>query len=305
MITTAAHLWKRASLWRTALSAALFFTVMAIFYAGPARMPAPSAPAPGTTAPGQTAASATSSYIPQPVVAPADTGAMPKFGEEVKEKMYFGGRFIPLPVGDWKVVGFIPAHDSHGTTINTMALVNLKGDTVMGMLLLAGNEISMPVRQGFRSDGNCQRTDINYINVTSNSDFGPQECQSIDYVDTGSMDHAMGDRLLAAAGGEIKSKQYKLPTTLIGPSFRFANNGVLLMARYLFNPEADGIPPPKNPSWGESDWNKYTIAKYPDKQAYLNRLIVWTNKYLAIMRQAFDGKMTEDKVPTEYATLVP
>jgi hypothetical protein len=223
--------------------------------------------------------------VAPPATLPRSGGV--KFGDTFSASFPFAGRTMPLPTGQWRVVASLPGMTPNGMATDLKALAREDADRLTGLVLLTGNEKATPSATGFRADGNCERSDINYTHVIRNEDFGEQDCQFIDFVAPESSAQPGTDGLMRAAIGDLKERRVKLPSVLIGAGFRFADRKDLLIAKFYFSPDAEGIAPSAKASWLDSDWNKYNLPQHADKQHYVDRLKVWLTRWETIMRAAW------------------
>ena len=204
--------------------------------------------------------------------------------------MRFGGRVLPLPAGSWRVVASLPTRSSVGVTVDFKALASESAGGLVALVLLTGNDKTTPGLAGYRADGNCERSDMIFTNVIHNEDFGDQDCQYIDFLVPEDSDRAGGDSLVRAALGDLKERGIALPKALVGANFRFGDRTDLLIAKFWFNPEAEGIAPSMKSAWLDNDWNKYNLAHHEDKQRYVEHVKAWLLRWETIMRAAWNEK---------------
>lgn len=116
------------------------------------------------------------------VASPAQTGAIPGFGQSFAGAVPFGGRAVPLPEGTWVVVaantGATPAGDPRGGAV----LARIDGPRVLGLVLVTGALGPDPARRGFPAEHARQRPGKLYARVISAVDHGPQDSWCIESV---------------------------------------------------------------------------------------------------------------------------
>ncbi len=302
-MSVAGRLWKAAPAWRASFIIALCATALvAIFPPGLGLR---------TGAPGNTAAPVSSSYAPAPAAPaspqqqaarPQPTPARPpaptaprspgaKYADQVQDQVPFGGRTIPLPSGTWRVIASLPGTAQNGLATDSQALAHEVNGKLVGLVILVGNDKTTPSATGYRADGNCERSDMIFTHVAQNSDFGEQDCQYINFmVPEDVSKQTPGDALLRAAFGDLKERNVAAPQVLVGVSFRFATRRDILIARYYFSPDADGIPPSEKTAWLDNDWNKYNLARHPDKQKYIERVKTWLARWQPVIDAAWNEK---------------
>lgn len=297
-------LWRRAPIWRGALVVSACLSALAVFDAiKPQPAPLAGAPAAVVSQPPiisayQPVPALAPPLAPPPPSAPARQPVVPglAFGQTFAGTVPFGGRSLPLPPGEWRVVAVFQTPRPDGVIINMAALAHHASGVLNGLITLVGNGLNTPSTTGFRGEGGCERSDLNYVNVVSNDDFGQQDCQTIDFYPVAESDRPGGDNLLRAAFGELRQGSVTLPQTLVGPLFRFADQQSVLILRVLFNPESEGISRSGKSSWADSEWNKYNITRNPAKRRYLEGLITWTRLWTPKLRMAW--RETNQGLPT-------
>jgi hypothetical protein len=280
---TARSLWSFAPIWRAAVLTACSFTFLATIY-------------PPVGAPSLSGMQLGANYTPVPM--PQQTNPQPtagvanpvpqahsaRFGEIANATIAFAGRSVPLPAGRWRVVASLPNTRPDGVIIDAIAAAREDDGTVRAIVLLVANNTATPSPTPFRADGNCDRSDLIFTHIVKNQDLGDQDCQTVDFV---SVDGALkqgADVLLRAALGELQQSHIALPSTLVSANFRFGDSRSILLARYYFNPDAAGVSASTKSQWQESDWNKYNLARHPDKQTYVTNVIAWVDGWGAILR---------------------
>jgi hypothetical protein len=240
----------------------------------------------------------------------AQQGSSTGIAQTVHGTVQFAGRAIPLPTlagssSGWTVVARIPIARQDGLRIDNVVLAAWSGHTLTGLVRLTGSDRATPSKTGYRADGNCERSDVNFTAVQSNADFGEQECQMIDFVEVKTIEAQTSPPVMRAAIGDIKLRSLTPPSTMVGAYFRLASREHVLIATYYFNPEIEGIPAPQNPTWSESDWNKYKIANDPAKRAYIARVQSWIGDWKSVLKSGFDGQLAMGQLPPPYRDRKP
>uniref|UniRef100_Q07NA4 Uncharacterized protein n=1 Tax=Rhodopseudomonas palustris (strain BisA53) TaxID=316055 RepID=Q07NA4_RHOP5 len=285
------RLWSVAPAWRVAVIVAVAASALALLF--PPRLLTNGRQVPGQGAyvspaavapPAASNAAALSSSIVPPTASlvPRESGA--KFGDIVETSVRFGGRAIPLPAGQWRVVASLPTMAPGGIAIDMKVLSRERSGVLVGLIALVGNDKATPSPTGYRSDGNCERSDYIFTNVVKNEDFAEQECSYIDFIAPNDVSAIVGEPGLRAAFGDLRQRGVELPSTLVAAALRLGDRHDLLIARIYLNPETTGLPRPQKIDRLDNDWNKYNLPRYGDKLAYFEKVKAWLARWTDVLR---------------------
>lgn len=86
----------------------------------------------------------------------------------------------------------------------------------------------------------------------------------------------------------IEAKDLELPVTMIAVQYRRGGDGFFSL-NYYFNPEMEGIPPPRQIEWRTSDWHRDRAFRDPQKKAYIEKLISWGETWYVQVDRGLKG----------------
>lgn len=210
-------------------------------------------------------------------------------GKTLSGQLSVQERSVPLPAGDWIVVAHFPA--SAPGSVESLFLAQPGNNKLAGAVLIQVMRQAGPQMTGFRQSSQCMRSNLLYLKVMSNEDFGSQDCWSINHNHSGEWKNPKGPGILQAAAGELEVRGVALPPVMLSVYFRLADKQSFLNAVYYFNPETEGITSSPTPVWDESDWFQQYIRKYPEKVAYFQRLRDWSQGWHVRVRDAFGQEL--------------
>ncbi|MEJ0070078.1 MAG: hypothetical protein WDO24_16680 [Pseudomonadota bacterium] len=291
--------------------------------ASPIAAPIQPPPAPPTAGPAATTAAASStpslpSSVAQASTGPASTGssapaqiaaasgsARPIYGKSYSGTLNFFGIVMPLPVGEWTLIARVPEAQTPATPeTEAVALAKTDGDKLIGLIVFRGNLPLNPSTTGFRADVFCDRTDLLYANTAQNENLGPQDCVVVNYGITAAWDAPNTLPVYKTINGELKLKKVAVPRVVVFSYFRLASKRTLLQAWYYFNPEIEGFPPAVAGTEAQV-WSKYKLPDEPKRQAYVQRVTDWTERWSKLVHTAAEGKLKEGPLPAPWGNTWP
>ncbi len=216
--------------------------------------------------------------------------ASKEYGDVYAHALPFAGKTLPLPAGSWRVIATIPLTRPDGVLIDMAALEKVTDDTLAGLVILLGSDAAGSPAAGFHADRDCERSDINYVKVAADIDHGYQSCRLVDYLPGDNLRRPQNNPFLHATYGELLNQKLALPSALVSAVFRLADRRSILAMEVYFNPDLEKVDPAGHEDWLHSDWNKYNIGRFPDKQAFMARMIAWTDKWAPLVTAAWRGK---------------
>ena len=201
-----------------------------------------------------------------------------------------GGLQVPLPEGEWRLVGtslYADRMEIDGVLIRTK---QRRVSRLVDFYVISG-----PQLRGLRSSYKfCGRKDIIFMGKsefyanTGMYGWGEQDCWGINHwpmTFSGSVPkHLLALRDYVEANGLV------LPSTMIAVHYRRGGKGKFFSLNYYFNPELEGIPPPQQVEWRTSDWHRDRYFLDPKKKAYIEKLIKWGAELHAQVDKGFRGR---------------
>ncbi len=159
---------------------------------------------------------------------------LPTVGATATDSFTVAGKRIPLPAGDWTVIGTQITKDGQRGYPTAHMLARIKGNT-----LLSAVEIYtfLPIKKtgekdedgkGWLTFGNCARDDWHYIKVFANTRLGKQDCWWINHW---RMDANRNLEHWTEARKYLSDNKIIAPIDMIAATFRFADESDYLTAR--------------------------------------------------------------------------
>ena len=188
---------------------------------------------------------------------------------------------IPLPEGQWKLVGLDTWYNNLQTGFTRGILVDVKGK-----ILRRAVQFDIPI--DFSSNGYvvskwCERDNIHHMKKRANYEGGEQDCWGVNHYRLSFSANKLPE-YMKQARDYIVANKIRVPGNTIYVRYQKADVNALLQASYHFNPEVDGFPPPKETIWATSDWHRNQMYLDEKKVAYIDKIKRWGT--------AFDSKVT-------------
>lgn len=212
-------------------------------------------------------------------------------GKKISNPLPIGKVHVPLPEGDWVVIGRSVAETgARGgalTSGGTMGIL-LLGDIVQGKLrgyTSISTTLEYPRGSQWAKPKDCGRTDI----LLARNEELPQVysflCWTINHY---SMRFNPTAASVAEASRYFKDNGISFPDTMVGVKFIVSVGAKYLSVTYHGNPEFEGIAPSRNSDWAQNDWHKSRIHRFPDKARYAEKTKAWATGWREKIRADFD-----------------
>ena len=149
-----------------------------------------------------------------------------------------------------------------------------------------------PDRIGFEEPGTCASQENIYTRKDEVIPFAHQACWTVHLVFTGGMQQwadkaAKMGSIYRMAGGDLAAKGVTYPQEMIGVHFFRSEAWGLLEVVYHFSPEDEHMRSNTVPTAHDSDWFGPNLQKYPEKQAYTEKLKQWGDTHWFAFESAF------------------
>jgi hypothetical protein len=209
-------------------------------------------------------------------------------GAKVSGSFEIGQARLPLPEGEWTVLGKMEERSyggPSGVIIQRVFLAQFQNGALSRAVLASSNEEG--VRFGWKRNTNCDRVDMHFVSADKNYDVQNQQCWWVNHVTT-----AVGNstwKSITDAYAYMDKNNIRRPSTVVGVFYSLVRGSNFVDAIYWFNPESDGFEPPKTIDWRNNDWHKSRIVGDPKKGAYIDRLKTWGTSTLPRVQAAFGG----------------
>ncbi|MFW5500465.1 MULTISPECIES: hypothetical protein [unclassified Maridesulfovibrio] len=206
-------------------------------------------------------------------------------GKIYNDSIEFRGMSVPLPEGDWQVIGRGKADKRN---FDELVLTVIK-ENKPGKALLIARDTAKNKYTGYWPNKYLQRTNILFTEVTQNTMGKPLDGWLINHIRPG-----FGKKDSEAVRDAY---EYMTANKLVLPGNFIESRHILTGKRikcrylsysYLINPETDGFEAPENAEWGASDWNVIKINGDPKKVAYIERFKKENAELHSKLRNAFD-----------------
>lgn len=212
---------------------------------------------------------------------------LPNVGAPARDSFSVAGKSIPLPAGDWTVIGSQVTKDGDRGYRTAYMLARVEGNSLHSAVEIYTNLAIKKVGakngdgKGWLTVRSCTRDDMHYLKVFSNTRLGKQDCW---WVNHRRMDGPSKLEHWTEARKYLSDNQIRAPLDMIAVSYRFANESDYLTVSYFFNPEKAGFSPGSDVYWKIHTWE--TSAWHPDKVKgdikkinYIKVLISWGKQW--------------------------
>lgn len=203
------------------------------------------------------------------------------------------GYKVPLPAGKWVQLANtsinIPSATGSGFFLGKIEHKRLVG-AVSGMVLRSKDKPGA----GYPEVTGCARPDPtrNFALVEEVVAFDNQSCWRIHSYYTPPLqkwaDRSVNIGVLdRAAAGAMAAKGIDYPQDLVDVRMSRFTKGAGMEVHYMFNPEVEGISSSTVVSYTDMDWRANNIVRYPEKQAYVEKLKAWGAQFWPKFKAAF------------------
>jgi hypothetical protein len=179
------------------------------------------------------------------------------------------GKQVPLPEGEWKVVG--AGLIAVGEYRQVILQKEIAGHKFAGLVKIVSNTL-MNDAEGYFHGGAAERKDLYFVSATSIS-----RNQALDYWLINYTIFSFPSDVSKALNQHLK---YLTDNKIEAPKLLPYSNHVLtakksngyLEVTYYYNPETEGFDMSKENYWGSSSWHVARIQADPKKVAYMENI---------------------------------
>jgi hypothetical protein len=216
-------------------------------------------------------------------------------GRSYNGSLRVDGFNVPLPGGNWLMLAntSVKLPSSAGEMIY---LGQIKKKRLVGAIRITAVRSLARPGAGFRAAPGCidHQEDNNFVMSEEVIPNGHQACWIIGIEVTSPLqqwaDRAVKlDSLDRAAAGDMAAKGVSYPQDLVLVRFTRAETWGVLEVKYFFSPETAGIKSNDAFSPRDSDWFAQNISRFPEKQAYIDKLKQWATQFWPRFKNAFDS----------------
>jgi hypothetical protein len=204
--------------------------------------------------------------------------AMAPIGTVFSGFLPFAGKEIPLPQGDWVLVGdgyqTLPgAEGAPGDAIEDVVLFKQAKDAVPAFIIAHRNLVSRTDGWGIASD--CDRDDI-LAKVSWDDADGHGFCGFVNHVQTAvTAESAESWKQATAYAGQWN---LKLPPVWLMAGYRLSDSSDVVDVRYHFDPSLAGFPSiTAARSWADSAWAKDRVDGGRDPDSWSSYGMSWVS----------------------------
>ncbi|MBC8339453.1 MAG: hypothetical protein ISR51_09655 [Rhodospirillales bacterium] len=206
----------------------------------------------------------------------------PKVGTAASGSFTVAGKAIPLPAGDWTVIGSQVTKDGDQGYNTAHMLARIEGNSLHSAVEIYTNlPVNKSEGKGWLTVRSCTRDDMHFLEVFSNSRRGEQDCW---WVNHRRMDGPRSLEHWKEARKYLSDNRIPAPLDMIAVSYRLANESDYLTVSYFFNPEKSGLSTGSDIHWNVHTW--VTSVWHPDKVKgdikktnFIKALISWGKQW--------------------------
>lgn len=225
---------------------------------------------------------------------------LPLAGAQFSETFSVSGKQIPLPPGEWTVIGTQIEKDGTRGFHATHMLAQVKDGRLLAAVEVATN-IPIPKAaadgtprrdrdEGWPTHQGCVRDDIHFLKVKTNVRLGDQDCWWVNHWRM----HRTGAALSEHWRKSVKylaDNKIAAPLDMIGVTYRLADKQHYLTVTYFLSPQSFACECSNNDihwsiaSWDSSVWHPDQVKKDSRKVKYLQDVIAWGESWYPKFKQ--------------------
>jgi len=181
-------------------------------------------------------------------------------------------KVIPLPEGEWKVIGRGGPSNSFQDPYFEILLLKEFENKKLHSLLAITTESMINSFNGYLRQTYLDRKDVLYSDIKNNNTGEAHDGWLINHIRS-SLD--VKRTAYKEAYDYLVSNSYVVPKNVISIFHHFTGKykkNKYLNVGYYLNPEIEGFEPPNEAEWASSDWHPLQINKDSKKVEYIERL---------------------------------
>lgn len=195
-------------------------------------------------------------------------------GKIYENRIELHRKYVPLPEGQWKVIGSGNSGDKYGSGDEyfEVHLLKVTEKNEMDTIIFIRSDTPRNTYRGYTANTYPKRTDIHFVKVNSNTEGHPQDWWIINHIRF--FINPEGESYRQAHEYIVQNKVY-VPKIAILRLHQFTGNvqkSKCVSVEYIFNPEVEGFAPSEDSNWSTCDWNHMKIKDFPDKVAYIEKI---------------------------------
>ena len=212
-----------------------------------------------------------------------------QLGQTVESIFNFGHIQVPLPEGQWKIVG-IRDYLNNQATRHAQAFLVLEGKSTYKTLLYVTTAMDFNTN-GYVVAKECERKDVHHVVKLANYSGREQNCWWVNHIAAYISDKNLKKKHYAALDKYLKTRGIKQPKNIVSVNYRVADISNFANIRFYFNPDAEDITPSNEAAWSTSDWHRDKIKQFPEKVIFVGRLKEWGANWHPKIVAGFNNKL--------------
>jgi hypothetical protein len=216
---------------------------------------------------------------------------LPRQGETVSGDLVLPRIRLPLPDGEWTVIGrqtyYNDIYRVNADLLLIRTTINEFGEQEVSDLLSISTNLE-PGAGGFENICTGEVTARFLLAGIESDRILSQDCWGIDHMEMSfSEEQIRENRDLAEARDYLRSNGILVPINMIYAKHRLSDAYDYLTIWRFFNPDLAGIPQTRYADHERSDWHKDNIGGFPDKRVYAERLGRQAESWQGELRRGF------------------
>ncbi len=217
--------------------------------------------------------------------------ALPRQGETVSGSLDLTRTRLPLPEGQWIVIGrrtfYNDIYRINAELLLIRTAANEFGQTEISDML----SLSTNLQRGVGGFQNLCTPEITgrYLHAVIDSDrVLRQDCWVIEHMEMSFTEEQIREnRDLAEARDYVRDNRILVPINMVYAKHRLSDAENYLTVWRFSNPDLAGITQTHYGDYQRSDWHKANIGRFPDKLAYVEQLKRSASSWQEELRLAF------------------
>jgi hypothetical protein len=216
-------------------------------------------------------------------------------GTKLSGTVEFGRFMLPLPPGDWTLIGAMtdkpPATGGIITPPVAAAFLALIEDgTIVGTVEATGSVDPQRISWGASND--CKRTDFWQVEADKNFNLNEQDCRYVTHQTMDWVGSTNAREYYKDAMQWLRSQNIKRPQQMLRSSHRRVRHGDMMTVNFQVNPEYFGQKEPANPRWAASDWHSVNYPHIPERAAFAQAWLDWSRQMTPAFVDGYGKKKT-------------
>lgn len=196
----------------------------------------------------------------------------------------YGSPQLPLPPGDWKLVGLDEVRDSMANIrVLNGVLVQVRTGTFSGAVIFTVPDSSS--RAGWNRPSSCDRKNILANFSVPERSSGSYDCLIIQPINV--VRATTAGKSIAQLFDYLENNKFKKPITALSIAYNMTGSGAFLAANYLFNPDMEKVPPA-----GIAAWHLDRYKDDPKRAAHVEKMKAWAQQWRPQLADGLKGKLT-------------